>query len=102
MNKRVIGVGVKDSTSALLPPACDEFIFYDTLEGVEVSERVAGRRRPRRDDETRPEVGRLPREPAGARRGVAQPDVDELAIVIAQTVAGLGSASRGAACWRRA
>ena len=35
LNKRVIGVGIKDSTSALLPPACDEFLFYDTLEGVD-------------------------------------------------------------------
>ena len=31
LNKRVIGVGVKASTSALLPPACDEFLFYETL-----------------------------------------------------------------------
>ena len=36
LNKRVIGVGVKESTSALLPPACDEFLFYDSLEGVDV------------------------------------------------------------------
>jgi len=28
LNKRVIGVGLKASTSALLPPACDEFLFY--------------------------------------------------------------------------
>ena len=35
LNKRVIGVGVKASTSALLPPACDEFLFYENLEGVE-------------------------------------------------------------------
>jgi hypothetical protein len=35
LNKKVIGVGVKDSTSALLPPACDEFLFYENLEGVE-------------------------------------------------------------------
>ena len=28
LNKRVIGVGIKDSTSSLLPPACDEFLFY--------------------------------------------------------------------------
>lgn len=34
LNKRVIGVGLKGSTSAMLPPACDEFIFYDRLEGV--------------------------------------------------------------------
>src|SRR5258707_15668206 len=36
LNKRVIGVGVEKSTSALLPPACDEFLYYDRLEGVEV------------------------------------------------------------------
>lgn len=35
LNKRVIGVGVKGSTSSLLPPACDEFLFYDNLEGVD-------------------------------------------------------------------
>lgn len=35
LNKRVIGVGVKASTSSLLPPACDEFLFYENLEGVE-------------------------------------------------------------------
>jgi uncharacterized LabA/DUF88 family protein len=34
LNRRVIGVGVKGSTSALLPPACDEFMFYDRLPGV--------------------------------------------------------------------
>jgi uncharacterized protein (TIGR00288 family) len=31
LNKRVIGVGLKASTSALLPPACDEFLFYENL-----------------------------------------------------------------------
>ncbi|MGH8916650.1 MAG: NYN domain-containing protein [Acidimicrobiia bacterium] len=35
LNKRVIGVGVKASTSKLLPPACDEFLFYENLDGVE-------------------------------------------------------------------
>ncbi len=30
-DRRVIGVGIKDSTSKLLPPACDEFLFYDNL-----------------------------------------------------------------------
>src|SRR5690625_7760074 len=38
LNKRVIGVGVEKSTSRLLPAACDEFLFYDRLEGVEVPE----------------------------------------------------------------
>lgn len=35
LNKKVIGVGVKASTSTLLPPACDEFLFYDNLAGVD-------------------------------------------------------------------
>src|SRR5918996_712716 len=35
LNKRVIGIGIKESTSPLLPPACDEFLFYDALEGVD-------------------------------------------------------------------
>lgn len=37
LNKKVIGVGVKASTSAMLPPACDEFLFYENLDGVEPS-----------------------------------------------------------------
>ncbi len=36
LNKRVIGIGLKASTSALLPPACDEFLFYESLDGVEI------------------------------------------------------------------
>lgn len=35
LNKQVIGVGIRASTSNLLPPACDEFLFYENLEGVE-------------------------------------------------------------------
>lgn len=33
LDRQVIGVGVRDSTSNLLPPACDEFMFYDNLVG---------------------------------------------------------------------
>ncbi len=36
LNKRVIGVGLRASTSALLPPACDEFLFYERLDGVDL------------------------------------------------------------------
>jgi uncharacterized protein (TIGR00288 family) len=39
LNKKVIGVGVKASTSNLLPPACDEFLFYDNLAGVDARDR---------------------------------------------------------------
>ncbi len=52
-DKRVIGLGVGGSTSALLPPACDEFLFYDRLEGVEPEQRSkAGRTRRRSKEET--------------------------------------------------
>lgn len=44
LNKRVIGVGLEGSTSRLLPPACDEFLFYERLEGVEVPKRSSGGR----------------------------------------------------------
>ena len=33
LDKRVIGVGVEGSTSELLPGACDEFLFYESLLG---------------------------------------------------------------------
>jgi NYN domain/OST-HTH/LOTUS domain len=46
LDKRVIGIGVQSSTSALLPPACDEFLFYDRLPGVEPTQ--APQRAPRR------------------------------------------------------
>ncbi len=43
LDKRVIGIGVQSSTSRLLPPACDEFLFYDRLPGVEKTPVPAGR-----------------------------------------------------------
>src|SRR3954464_7592661 len=36
LNRRVIGLGVEASTSALLPAACDEFLFYERLDGVDL------------------------------------------------------------------
>ncbi|HEY3832278.1 MAG TPA: NYN domain-containing protein [Acidimicrobiia bacterium] len=36
LNRRVIGIGVEASTSALLPGACDEFLFYERLDGVDL------------------------------------------------------------------
>src|SRR5665811_1452303 len=41
LNKRVIGVGLEGSTSRMLPPACDEFLFYERLEGVDLPKRGA-------------------------------------------------------------
>ena len=44
-NKRVIGCGVKSSTSDLLIANCDEFIYYDDL----IRAATEGRRAPKRD-----------------------------------------------------
>jgi uncharacterized LabA/DUF88 family protein len=97
LNKRVVGVGIKDSTSALLPPACDEFLFYDTLEGVDVPA-GAGRRRggsrgrqPSRKKAAAPEPEPPVEEPVADRAA----DLDELAVRVAQTVAGLERSSGG-------
>jgi uncharacterized LabA/DUF88 family protein len=103
LNKRVIGVGIKDSTSALLPPACDEFLFYDALEGVEAV--PTGRRRRRRGSgggggvepaEAETPVAAEPEdedeEPAAE---TAPRDVDQLASWVAQTVSGLEGTSSG-------
>ena len=89
LNKRVIGVGIKDSTSALLPPACDEFLFYDTLEGVDVPLDRPRRRKPEQE-QAHVEAEAETSEPEQSM------SVDELAILIAQTVAGLERTSGGA------
>ena len=47
-NKRVIGVGVKASTSDLLIKNCDEFIFYDDLARVAEAKKSAARKSTRR------------------------------------------------------
>ena len=41
LNRRVIGVGLEASTSRMLPPACDEFLFYERLEGVNAPPRTS-------------------------------------------------------------
>jgi hypothetical protein len=97
LNKRVIGVGIKDSTSALLPPACDEFLFYDALEGVDIPTgdgrrrgSKAGRSTRKRTPVAQPPPEEL--EPSAEAAG----DLDELAARVAQTVAGLQRSSGGA------
>jgi hypothetical protein len=74
LNKKVIGVGVKASTSALLPPACDEFLFYENLEGVEPG-RPKGTTQPQVESDVEP-----------------QPELESL---ITTTLAGLSRSSGG-------
>jgi hypothetical protein len=92
LNKRVIGVGIEKSTSALLPPACDEFLYYDRLEGVEIPPAPARRGRPARPSETEPRPAEPEPEPQAAPDASGR-DVDTLAALVAQTVSGLQRSS---------
>ena len=78
LNKRVIGIGIEASTSSLLPPACDEFLFYERLQGIDLSparKRGRSRRKSEQDDGD-----------SGATRST---DVDSLGELVTQTLSGL-------------
>ena len=90
LNKRVIGVGVEKSTSALLPPACDEFLFYDRLEGIEAPPAPVRRVKPVTVEVKAPEPEPEP-QPVASTQGR---DVD-LATLVAQTVTGMQRSSGG-------
>jgi uncharacterized protein (TIGR00288 family) len=95
LNKRVIGVGVEKTTSALLPPACDEFLYYDRLEGVEVSPSRPRRGRPGKPLETvLPPFEPEPESQPAVEESLRDPD--SLAVLVAQTVSGLQRSSGGA------
>ncbi|HUH06748.1 MAG TPA: NYN domain-containing protein [Egibacteraceae bacterium] len=109
LNRRVIGVGLQASTSALLPPACDEFLFYEGLEGVEVPKRTRGGRGRRG---ARPAAARAT--PAAPAEETAQPaemrdeesldeqaaggngDAGDLVKLVTQTLSGLQRSTGGA------
>lgn len=81
LNRRVVGIGLRASTSAMLPPACDEFLFYETLDGVELPQRAA--RKPRR-------------EAAPAQSQPKSPDVGaDLERLVTQTLSGLQRSGSG-------
>jgi len=100
LNKRVIGVGVEKSTSKLLPPACDEFLYYDRLEGVEAPSVAPRNGTRRRAQVPSPEpVKQAPEPPPVVEEPAAEEparDADSLAVLVAQTVAGLENSSSGA------
>ncbi|MGH8902114.1 MAG: NYN domain-containing protein [Egibacteraceae bacterium] len=101
LNRRVIGVGLAASTSALLPPACDEFLFYERLEGVNLPDpgtrtKQPTTRRGRASARAAPKV--VPVVPAPSTdeeqpKGEEPPDLPPL---ITQTLAGLQRSSGGA------
>lgn len=117
LDKRVIGIGVQSSTSALLPPACDEFLFYDRLPGVEPSQEPRrGRGRGRQPSAMPPVTPRVSGSVAiptpsgatagagGADRVVADVPIDEamaageerdVGLLVARTLAGLQRHAEG-------
>ncbi|WP_298890548.1 NYN domain-containing protein [uncultured Serinicoccus sp.] len=108
LNKRVIGFGVRDSTSTMLPPACDEFLYYDDLDGVVPAEAGA----PRGDTSTgrgrgrgrggqgkgasAPPAERTTPEPEPEHEEAEEEPATDLASLVAQTVSGLQRSSGGA------
>jgi hypothetical protein len=92
LNRRVIGIGVEASTSALLPPACDEFLFYERLEGVEPAPPRAARstRRP-----APKRVEEAPVEEALVEKAVVAVDDPDLGVLVTQTLAGLERSTNG-------
>jgi uncharacterized protein (TIGR00288 family) len=96
LNKRVIGFGVRDSTSTMLPPACDEFLYYDDLDGV-VPRKLDGAPRKRTATaaaaDVTPERARVPEvEP----EDVVEETNGDLGALVAQTVSGLQRGAGGA------
>jgi hypothetical protein len=92
LNKRVIGVGVEKSTSRLLPAACDEFLFYDRLEGVEVPDDDQRAPAPKRGTRSRkpataPERATAQKAPTTSRRAKAAEAVAEAVAEPAATTA---------------
>jgi uncharacterized protein (TIGR00288 family) len=89
LNRRVIGIGVEASTSALLPPACDEFLFYERLEGVEAAtpKRATSRSTRARKTQTPAADAR----PVELEDGAPSPPLEEpdLGALVTQTLSGL-------------
>jgi uncharacterized protein (TIGR00288 family) len=111
LNKRVIGVGLKGSTSAMLPPACDEFIFYDRLDGAPLRDGAssAGPSRAKKSGKSGRSGGKPSAPPAKAAAVPEEPvdadavgsgstqkqDLRKLERLITRTLTGLQSTSAG-------
>jgi len=107
LNRRVIGVGLEASTSKLLPAACDEFLFYESLEGVTPG-RGSKPRSARRGSRSGSRGGRTPSTSTAApaatdTNGDADADddardrgdIETLSRQITQTLAGLNRSATG-------
>src|SRR5262249_11216628 len=95
LNKRVIGIGIEASTSALLPAACDEFLFYERLEGVEPrqpAKRATKRGSSRATTSARAKAEAAPEPEPQAAAPAEETDLDAL---VTRTLAGLARSTNG-------
>jgi uncharacterized LabA/DUF88 family protein len=83
LNRRVIGIGLRGSTSPLLAAACDEFLYYESLPGLDLPQRRE-KPRPRRDKTEEP-----------APPAVEPPDLADLERMVTQTLSGLQQSADG-------
>ena len=98
LNKRVIGVGLKGSTSGMLPPACDEFIFYDRLEGAPPRQQSskAGRKGGGKKTSDKPKSSGAAKEAPTKSSSSQKQDLKALEREIKKTLSGLQSSAAGA------
>ncbi|HZD74548.1 MAG TPA: NYN domain-containing protein [Actinomycetota bacterium] len=90
LNRRVIGIGVKGSTSALLPPACDEFMFYDRLPGVSEPAAPARQAKGNGNKSRAAQRGGQEQDRENAKvRGNGGRDLQDVQRMLTQTLAGL-------------
>jgi uncharacterized protein (TIGR00288 family) len=94
LNRRVIGIGIEASTSALLPAACDEFLFYERLEGVDLTRpRRTARRTTRRAPAIAVETGAD--DAAVEEPAVPESEEVDLGRLVTRTLSGLERSSGG-------
>jgi uncharacterized protein (TIGR00288 family) len=95
LNRRVIGIGIEASTSALLPAACDEFLFYERLEGVEAKK--PAKRATKRGSGRSTKAAPVAEEPVAEVEVevVASADDTDLDSLVTRTLAGLSRSSGG-------
>jgi hypothetical protein len=84
LNRRVIGIGLRGSTSPLLAASCDEFIYYESLPGLDL---------PQPRERRRAKPGKAVEEAAPAV--VEPPDLADLERVVTQTLSGLQQSTDG-------
>lgn len=95
LNKRVIGVGLKGSTSAMLPPACDEFLFYDRLEGIPLREPRSSSSGRRTKSGGGGGTAKKASHAAGAPGSSQKQDLRKLERLITRTLTGIQTSSAG-------